>query len=335
MGPHGRGHNRGQMVAGTRDISVVIPTFNRATQVCAALRSVLSQTCHPGEIIVVDDGSTDDTTEALGQFGGHIRLVRQANKGGAAARNLGVSQAAHPWIAFLDSDDVWEPEHLERIATVIDETDGAADLYFDNIRKPQEEGGRTKWEIAGFSPTVPYEVAEDGTSWVLMADHPMMLQASVVRVAAFRAAGGFWEDLRTAHDTHFFMKLCIGRPVCAVFGVGARQTNAGAAGTGRLTAKSGPAREDRRRNIVRLHRDILERYPNLAPPHRAVVRKRLAAAHWRLSRIAWGNRAYQTWFEELIAAVTTDPLVVGRRLSFGPGVAEAERGTGHRLSQSK
>src|SRR6185295_2750617 len=93
-------------------ISVVVPTYNRARLVVRAVESVLAQTRPPDELIVVDDGSTDDTPAALARFGDRVRLVSQRNAGAAAARNNGLALASRPWAAFLDSDDVWVPDHL-------------------------------------------------------------------------------------------------------------------------------------------------------------------------------------------------------------------------------
>ena len=93
-------------------ISVVIPTYNRCDMLGEALASVNAQNSSPDEIIVVDDGSTDDTPR-LFQCGNHAtRYIRQENRGVAAARNRGVQEARGAWIAFLDSDDLWLPEKL-------------------------------------------------------------------------------------------------------------------------------------------------------------------------------------------------------------------------------
>src|SRR4030095_4422896 len=97
-------------------ISVVIPTFNRAGVVKRALESALRQSLPPAQIIVIDDGSTDDTREVLGGYGDTIEYVRQENAGASVARNRGIALARHPWIAFLDSDDYWLPDHLARPA---------------------------------------------------------------------------------------------------------------------------------------------------------------------------------------------------------------------------
>lgn len=94
-------------------VSVIIPTYNCAEFLKNAIDSVLKQTYKDYEIIVVDDGSTDDTRHIVGQFDGNIRYFFQDNAGPAAARNAGIKNAAGKYIAFLDSDDYFFPEKLE------------------------------------------------------------------------------------------------------------------------------------------------------------------------------------------------------------------------------
>jgi GT2 family glycosyltransferase len=95
-------------------ISVIIPTFNRAKFLGEAVRSVLGQKdcAEDIEIIVVDDGSTDDTRQSLRASPGNIRYIRREHSGVSAARNLGISESHGEWIAFLDSDDLWLPGKL-------------------------------------------------------------------------------------------------------------------------------------------------------------------------------------------------------------------------------
>ena len=94
-------------------ISVIIPTFNRGTFLTRTVESVLQQTFQNLELIVVDDGSTDDTRERLEVYKNRITYDFQENRGVSAARNLGLSLAQGTWIAFLDSDDYWLPAKLE------------------------------------------------------------------------------------------------------------------------------------------------------------------------------------------------------------------------------
>lgn len=94
------------------EISVIIPTYNRVQYVTKAIDSVLVQTYTDYEIIVVDDGSTDNTKEVLEPYMGRIKYIYQENAGVSAARNAGIRAATGEWVAFLDSDDEWLPEKL-------------------------------------------------------------------------------------------------------------------------------------------------------------------------------------------------------------------------------
>lgn len=94
-------------------VSVVIPAYNCGELVVEAVRSVLAQTRQADEILVIDDGSTDDTPSRLAQFGPPVRVIRQPNGGVSAARNRGVAEATGELIGFLDGDDVWHPRKLE------------------------------------------------------------------------------------------------------------------------------------------------------------------------------------------------------------------------------
>lgn len=93
-------------------VSVIIPTFNRAAWVCEAIDSVLAQSLPPVEIIVVDDGSTDDTLGRLRAYDQVISVLSQPNRGVSAARNLGIRHSQGRFIALLDSDDLWEKGKL-------------------------------------------------------------------------------------------------------------------------------------------------------------------------------------------------------------------------------
>jgi glycosyltransferase involved in cell wall biosynthesis len=94
-------------------VSVIMPTFNRADTIRRAIRSVQTQTFTDWELIVVDDGSTDNTVALIEGLDPRLKLIRQENQGTAGARNAGLSASAGSYIAFLDSDDEWLPHHLE------------------------------------------------------------------------------------------------------------------------------------------------------------------------------------------------------------------------------
>ncbi len=102
------------MTTSSPQVSVVVPTFDRCDSLPRALDSVLAQSFSDFELIVADDGSTDGTAELVEQDYSDVRLLVQENRGVSAARNAGIASARGEWIAFLDSDDAWLPEKLER-----------------------------------------------------------------------------------------------------------------------------------------------------------------------------------------------------------------------------
>jgi glycosyltransferase involved in cell wall biosynthesis len=99
---------------GPMKITAVIPAYNAEKHIARAINSVLKQSRPADEVIVVDDGSTDGTVGVIRSFGDKVILIQQQNAGASAARNAGINAAAGDWIAFLDADDEWLPEMLER-----------------------------------------------------------------------------------------------------------------------------------------------------------------------------------------------------------------------------
>src|SRR5690606_27010149 len=100
--------------------SVVIPLYNKSKMIGRTIQSVLDQYCQNFEVVVVNDGSTDDSAEVVMSFKDErIRLINQNNKGVSAARNRGIAEARYDWVAFLDGDDSWNPDHLEEICTMM------------------------------------------------------------------------------------------------------------------------------------------------------------------------------------------------------------------------
>lgn len=96
----------------TADVSVIVPCYNAARYIGAALESVLNQSHRPREILVVDDGSTDASADAIARYGAAVQYMRQDNRGISAARNLGLERARCGMIAFLDADDLWPVDSM-------------------------------------------------------------------------------------------------------------------------------------------------------------------------------------------------------------------------------
>lgn len=110
-------------------VSVIIPTYNRADYLPITLDSVLGQTFRDREVIVVDDGSTDHTSEVLERYAGRVRCLRQTNQREGAARNYGIRESEGELLAFLDSDDVWLPNKLEEDLRALEQRPRAALVY--------------------------------------------------------------------------------------------------------------------------------------------------------------------------------------------------------------
>lgn len=297
--------------------AAIIPTYQREALIRRAVESVLTQTTRPIEVIVVDDGSTDGTLAVLDSYRTDVRVVSQPQSGSAAARNRGVGEATAEWVAFLDSDDEWKPDHLDRIATAIAATDGAADLYFRDTAVAlgrlgtSDTRGRSAslWSRAGFDVDGAVLVG-DGSSWVISATQPMTVSSSVVRRARYLEVGGMWPALRLRHDTHLFFKLGLGRPVCAVAGVGATLT-ADASDTS-LTRDVTPLARPYWDETVLMYDDLLRCVAS--PPIRRELRERLATAHWRLARIASAEHRPKGAFRALARTSRTKPSYVPRRV---------------------
>lgn len=116
--------------------SVIIPSYNRWPLVREAVESVLAQTYTNYEILVVDDGSVDQSAQQLLEcFGNRVRIIEKPNEGVSTARNIGVSHAAGEYIAYLDSDDLWSPDKLETIASIIEQAPPRPSFIFSDFRR--------------------------------------------------------------------------------------------------------------------------------------------------------------------------------------------------------
>ncbi|HRO28701.1 MAG TPA: glycosyltransferase family A protein, partial [Luteimonas sp.] len=154
---------RSAAMADIPETSVIIPTWNRRELIGRAIDSVLAQTRPVDEVIVVDDGSTDDTQAYLAdRYGERISCIRQANAGVSAARNRGLAMARGRYIALLDSDDEWLPEKTQRQVAFLDanpgvgmvlcnvmrmDPDGSMIDVFDRRRQIPEDGPALRWVL--------------------------------------------------------------------------------------------------------------------------------------------------------------------------------------------
>jgi glycosyltransferase involved in cell wall biosynthesis len=184
-------------------VSVIIPTYNCARYLPEAIDSVLAQTYRDFEIIVVDDGSTDSTQEVLAPYGDQIRVIRQANAGRGAARNAGILAAQGEYIAFLDADDLWLPQKLERQMPLFGERPQIAWAYCD-YRWFDERGVEERTVFQKRSLTHP---PEGRMLLPLMRSEPTWTSTIVVRAVCFREVGLFDDSFTVAQDSDMWLRL--------------------------------------------------------------------------------------------------------------------------------
>lgn len=193
-------------------VSVVIPTFNRASLVCQAIDNVFQQTYSNIEVIVVDDGSTDDTQSRLRHYGNKIRVITQANAGAPIARNRGAAAAQGEIIAFQDSDDLWKTTKLERQVALLVRYPKTVPCCLCNIAMGVIDGK----EQTSFGYSLIHPQHEEGL-WtnvpeVLATRFVLFNQAAAIRRDAFEKIGGFPEDLKYLEDYDLPLRLALEGP---------------------------------------------------------------------------------------------------------------------------
>jgi glycosyltransferase involved in cell wall biosynthesis len=183
-------------------VSVIMPAFNAAKTIGAAVESVLAQTYRDWELLVVNDGSTDSTLDIMAQFRDErIRTITQVNQGVAAARNAGMKRASGAYIAFLDSDDLWLPTKLEKQVSAFELSGASLGLVYTRHRGFIEDVSRS------FSMDVDASIgfADDWHRLLIMDYIPtltVMMRASLVP-----EVGYFCEDLRGTEDWDYWIRI--------------------------------------------------------------------------------------------------------------------------------
>lgn len=190
-------------------ISVVIPLYNKEKQIACTLQSVFEQTFQNFEIVIVDDGSTDNSVEEVEKFDdSRIRLIHQTNAGVSAARNRGIEEASGELIAFLDADDVWMPEYLATQYGLYQKYPECS-VYACNYEFRDSEGKVTPTIIR----KLPFE-GEDGILSnyfeVASCSHPPICSISImVKKTAIQAIGGFPLGIKSGEDLLTWARLAV------------------------------------------------------------------------------------------------------------------------------
>jgi GT2 family glycosyltransferase len=299
-------------------VATIIPVYNRADLIIEALETVRRQTRRPDHLVVVDDGSSDGTAEAVARW---LRssgidcpatLERQANAGPGAARNHGVA-AAGPCelLTFLDSDDLWPPDFVERAVTAMDASPDAVAASADRLNVDVATGRRQllSWATMVRAPTRS-----------MLMHGPPGTPNTALRAAAFHRLGGYDPALRSGSDYHLLLRISLLGPWLHL--PGAPVTVRRGAASAAPHASTAPS--DRRLSRARtMHRFLLEQGGAAALPER-LWRRRLGGLWYHAGRqmLDQGRRAEAR--ECFTQAIEIDPRHLRarlRRLAAGPAQA--------------
>jgi len=176
------------MNKGRSSYSVIIPVFNGEKYLDEAISSVLAQTLKPEEIIIVDDGSTDSTAEVVKKYHGSVHYSYQSNKGAAAARNTGLRMAQCDFISFIDADDIWVMDKIEKQMRLFEQHPEAEIIIGLLMPVSAKAPGRDISKLAKKNLLLP------------------SLGSSLIRKTVFEKIGNFDEQLALAEDTDWFFR---------------------------------------------------------------------------------------------------------------------------------
>ena len=200
-------------------VSVIIPTFNRMKTIERAIRSVLSQTYKNHEIIIIDDGSDDQTREILDFYKDRIFYYYQNNSGPAHARNTGLNYAKGKWIAFLDSDDWWLPNKIERqLIAVIDFNSDVCfhDVFMENIDginheallEKYTENETLNWKYTR-DPFIKSVIIEDTYKKLMINNLLFLTPAFLIKSNVIKEVGGYRKAFLSSEDYDLYYRLAM------------------------------------------------------------------------------------------------------------------------------
>lgn len=181
-------------------VSVVIPSYNSARYVVAAVESVLAQTFRDFEILVIDDGSTDETKEVLKKYGDVVRYLYKPNGGVSKARNYGIEKARGKYVAFLDADDLWMPEKLEKQVALLESNADAGLSYTSAITVDENLETKNYVEADEYA---------DACEALLLRMNILILSSSIVRKDILLQTNGFDSQFSTCADKDFWLRLSL------------------------------------------------------------------------------------------------------------------------------
>lgn len=189
-------------------ISVVVPCYNAERFIGTALRSIADQTLKPHEVIVVDDGSNDASLEVVQSSKLSVRLLESARRGGAGARNIGIRAAKGEWLAFLDADDVWYPDHLERAMEIVGRCGAIG--YINHYDHLIPGGDDVRKRACPIDTIIKGFGLDEYVELFARYRHFVGMSACLVETRRALAIGGLQEDQVRRHDIEFWLRVVKG-----------------------------------------------------------------------------------------------------------------------------
>ncbi len=194
-------------------ISVVVPLYNKERHIEHTIQTVLAQSYTDFELIVIDDGSTDGSATVVEKITDpRVRLIKKKNEGVSATRNLGVREAKNELIAFLDADDEWNVEYLNKISALCEKYPDAA-IYATNYQVVERDG-------QSYSLDYPEIDFEEGILLNYFASAytytPLWTSAVCIRKEIFLAMGGFPTDIRNGEDLDLWCRIALKYPIAYI-----------------------------------------------------------------------------------------------------------------------
>lgn len=246
-------------------VSVVIPTYNSGAIAVEAVESVLAQTYQDLEIVVVDDGSTDNTEQAIRQFGDRVRYLKQENQGVSAARNTGIKHSRGEYIAFLDSDDLWAPDKLAEEVPWLDADPTLGLVYCD-------------WAVVSGADVLHASYLENlpaSSGYVfdgLVQSGFILTSGVVVRRTCLEDVGDFDKALAIAQDYDLWLRISYRWKVQLVTKRLFTKRNL----DGSLSSNLAKTAQER----ITLFQKILRKLPSMPPRSRRLVHRQMALNYW-------------------------------------------------------
>lgn len=283
-------------------VSVVIPLFNGEAFIAECLASVYAQTYAPTEVLVVDDGSNDNSVAIVEAFPGEKKIIRQRNGEVSRARNTGITNANGEFVAFLDQDDLWLPDKISRQVAMFLRAD-PIDVVFTNLLKLYPSGQR---RLQKDKHALALALTDENLFATLALKNLLMPSAVMVRRQSIIAAGLFAEEFKTCGDYEMWLRMAA---------LGMRFRYLPEALTlyrqhGKNTSKStATMHHDRLLAITRTFAN-----PALVPQHQKIGPRALAAAYALGAHTFFSSKAYDQFLANARQAIGLDWRVLNLKM---------------------